>query len=255
MTDAKICALISWYDEAPSWLAACVASLAGVADHIVAVDGAYQLYPNAHAASPIEQQLALVETAAAARIPLTLHIPGEPWEGNEVEKRNATVQIALAAVAHDPSWWLCVVDADMRVTLNTGGLKQRLARTRNDVAEWGLRERLDVEANPRLARAARLGTLQKETLMCIRGIYRADPSLRYEGAHYVVRNDNGYLFGAPENVERLPATDVSMELEFDHLTQLRDLERREQSHTYYRNRDELGVEQLPSAALAEVSCR
>lgn len=247
MTDAKVCALISWYDESPIWLAACVASLAGVVDHIVAVDGAYMLYPDASArpSSPVQQHLAIVEAAAAARIPLTLHVPGRPWFGNEVEKRNATVQLALAGAADGPSWWLMVVDADMRVVSHPGGLRHRLSRTTCDVASFGMRERIDVEQNTRLARAARLGTLPKETLLRFPCIFRADPTLEYVGTHYVVRNASGYLFNGPGAV--LPCEDCSMEVEFEHFTQLRDRERSELQRTYYRRRDEAAIERVPAA--------
>jgi hypothetical protein len=43
----KIWGLLSWYDESPSWLAEAVASFAPMLDGLIAVDGAYALYPDA----------------------------------------------------------------------------------------------------------------------------------------------------------------------------------------------------------------
>src|SRR6266498_1360247 len=56
----KIIAILSWFDESPSWLSACVASLARAGcSHLVAVDGAYRLYPDGRPHSGIAQQDAI----------------------------------------------------------------------------------------------------------------------------------------------------------------------------------------------------
>jgi hypothetical protein len=242
----RICALLSFYDESPLWLTATVASLAGVVDRVVACDGAYQLYPQARASSPVEQHQALVETAAACRIPLTLHIPTDPWAGNEVEKRNATVQLARAAGCQD-GWWLMVVDADMVVTSASGGLHAALDGTYEDVAEVSVVHRDDPHQNEQVAQAARTGMWQTRSTQPYRLLYRSTDSLRYEGSHYIVRNDNGFLWGNSSSQDLLPAADVTMELEFDHRSRLRDLERRTQQKAYYRVRDATGAETLVTA--------
>lgn len=241
----RICALLSFYDESPLWLTATVASLAGIAGRVVAVDGAYSLYPQARASSPVEQHQALVETAAACRIPLTLHVPTNPWQGNEVEKRNATVQLARAAGCRD-GWWLMVVDADMVVIRASGGLHHALAKTDCDVAEVAVTHRDDPHQNPVIEQAASTGMWQTRSEQPYRLLYRSTDSLRYEGSHYIVRNDSGFLWGNQAQ-DTLPACDVTMELEFDHRSRLRDLERRTQQKAYYRVRDAVGAETLAVA--------
>jgi hypothetical protein len=245
---SRVCALLSWFDESPIWLAACIASLAGVVDHLVAVDGAYALYPQARASSPVDQLEAVCETAAAARVGLTLHVPDAPWAGNEIEKRNATVRLAQAAGCVGDDWWLMVVDADLVVIAESGGLRTALASTFCDVAEYHVITRDDPFADEAVAHAARTGLWQKRSGQGVRGLYRSVPSLRYEGSHYIVRNDHGFLWGNANFQDFLPAADVQMEITFDHRSRLRDLERREQQKAYYRVRDALGVESLEVVA-------
>jgi hypothetical protein len=243
----RIAALLSFYDESPLWLSATVASLAGVVDRVVAADGAYSLYPQARASSPVEQHQALVETAAACRIPLTLHVPTAPWKNNEVEKRNATIQLARAAGCTD-GWWLLVVDADMVVTRASGGLYATLDATYEDVAEVSVAHHDDPHQNAEVERAAISGMWQTASSQPYRLLYRSSDSLRYEGSHYIVRNDHGFLWGNSSSQDLLPAADLTMELEFDHRSRLRDLERQTKQKAYYRVRDAVGAETLAVTA-------
>jgi hypothetical protein len=53
--------LLAFYDEPESSLLACVDALADAGvDHLVAVDGAYELFPDAKPASPVNQHAAIV---------------------------------------------------------------------------------------------------------------------------------------------------------------------------------------------------
>lgn len=251
MSEARVCALLSWYDESPLWLAATVASLAGLADHLVAVDGAYALFPGGEARSPVEQHEAIVEAAAAARLGLTLHVPTERWAGNEVEKRNATVELARQVA--DEDWWLFVIDADM-VVAHAEGVRQALAEAPEDVAAYELVTRDDPHRNETVAKYARESLWQKQSRQPLRGIYRALPHLRFEGAHYVVRADcpgepARYLWGREDLHALAPAADVRLELRVEHRSHLRDRERADQARGYYRVRDELGFEH-PLGAIA-----
>jgi len=69
----KLVALLTWYDE-PSWcLTELVASLAAAGiDHLVAVDGAYMLYPLARPQSPGEQAQAILAAAQGASVGVSL---------------------------------------------------------------------------------------------------------------------------------------------------------------------------------------
>lgn len=243
---AKVCALLSWYDESPIWLAATVGSLAGVADHLVAVDGAYALFPSARARSPVEQHEAIVAAAAAARLGLTLFAPREPWLGNEVEKRNVTLQ--LAGTVADDGWWLLVIDGDEVVT-HANGFRYELAACEQRVATYGHMHRLDPAENPHVAEMARDVLWPRLSLQKRRCLYRFDRSLRYEGAHFVVvvdGDDGGpaYLWGDEQLHPLEPAFDVSRSLQIEHRNRLRDRERAEHARHYYRVRDACRVESL-----------
>jgi hypothetical protein len=109
---------LSWFDERPAWLAELVASLSrvGVA-HVVAVDGAYGLFPRAAGASPSEQAQTVVATAEALGMGVTLHVPPHPWVGNEVEKRSFMFRLAHL-VAEPEVDWLFVIDGDELVIVD-----------------------------------------------------------------------------------------------------------------------------------------
>lgn len=95
-------------------LAACVSSLAGVVDHLVAVDGAYLLYPEAKPSSEPQQARLIEEICRGLRIGYTIHVPSDVWAGNEVQKRNHAVRLA-DLVTRDDGWYFAV-DADCVVT-------------------------------------------------------------------------------------------------------------------------------------------
>jgi hypothetical protein len=130
---------LSWFDERTDWLAELVASLAAVGvDHLVAVDGAYGLYPGARGSSGSEQASVVLGAAHGAGIGVTVHVPAFPWPGNEVEKR--TVLFALGHLVAQPyDDWLVVADADE--VWESGDLRADLADCAADVAEVMLVER------------------------------------------------------------------------------------------------------------------
>jgi hypothetical protein len=111
---SRVTALLSFYDEPVEMLAAHVASLAGVVDHIVAVDGAYMLYPDGKPASDPLQMRVIQEVARGLRIGITTHTPSSVWVGNEVAKRNHLLRLA-EPVTREGGWYL-VLDADCIVT-------------------------------------------------------------------------------------------------------------------------------------------
>lgn len=117
----KITAALCWYDEPPQLLVDCVIGLAGVADRIVALDGAYRRFPGAKAESDPEQAAAIASAAATAGMECLILVPDRPWAG-QVEKR-ATL-LAAASVGSD---WLAVVDADHIVHANAEAARYELA--------------------------------------------------------------------------------------------------------------------------------
>ncbi len=241
----KLILLLNWYEESAAWLAATVASCADLVEHVVAVDGAYFLFPQGRARSGSEQAEAIRETATALGMGATVHQPREPWYGNEVEKRSFLFR--LAAVNASPEDWFFVLDGDEVVTENPGDVLERLGRSAHDVAETMLWERFDPHLTAKLSEVARVTPLPREQGSPHRQLFRALPGLRVEGAHYVYRAERDgrtvTLWGHDDHHELEPAEDMTG-LRVEHRRQHRDLARLRQADTYYERRDRLRVEVL-----------
>lgn len=223
----RILGILSWYDEQPSWLAAAVASMcrAGMS-HIIAVDGAYALYPDGirHPRSGTEQHQAIMDVCQAMQTGLTLHSPSDAYHGNETEKRSLGFKLA-EQVAEDGDWYF-LMDADQVIT-TAHAIHRSLAETDCDVAEALFYERgADQEVNGMRA------------LWPVRCIFRAIPGLRVAGKHYsYITPDGRDLWGDPPYE---PACSTMVEVE--HRTRWRSPLRKQAQDAYYKRRDELGVE-------------
>jgi hypothetical protein len=102
----KLIGLMSWYDEDASWLDRRHRQpLPRGMTHLVAVDGAYALFPDGRARSGVEQHRAISETCEGLGISSTIYAPQTVWTGNEVEKRSFMFRLGLA-VADGPQDWL-----------------------------------------------------------------------------------------------------------------------------------------------------
>ncbi len=233
--------VFSWYDESPSWIGTAIASLSRFCDHILAVDGAYALYPQGKARSHPNQAETILHTAEALDTAVTLYQPSEVWCGNEVEKRNKALDI-LGALAEDGDW-LCIFDADYHVfKCNPESLKHDLDKSECEVATYGI---LDGEdwlglKNPLAVEAK----LQTQWVSQTRDLYRWNPTLRVGPAHGDYSSDKGWLRG-PYNL--LPAEDVSGSLTVYHRTKDRAMVRRDAQQGYYTMRDSLGIEDQSEA--------
>lgn len=252
----KIVAALSWYEESPTWLASLVASLKGFADHIVAVDGAYFLYPGSteHPVSGPEQAEAIVQTAKACGIGTTVHIPSGPWAGGEIEKR--TFLFDLCNRISTP-WedWFYICDGDDLLDSVPFDAKKLLAETNLNVAEIALWRRVDWERDTDQALRAHImaGAASDEEIVPYRTLVRAIPGLRIGWAHMVYEYDHPvsgetlYLRGRYDGVdmvleEALDLTDLRVEHRHDY----RNPARMRQSDEYYALRNDLGVEDAPS---------
>lgn len=177
----KITGLLAWYDESPIWLAAAVVGAAKLCDHIVAVDGAYRLYPGGRARSDPEQAEAILHAAYAAAIGCTIYRPDEVWEGNQIEKRTRMFELGRATKAD----WLFVFDADDLVTSVPADARDRLEQTDEDVAVYTLWWTEDVERDSLKANGARQFSYEHEAATrYFRGLFRSLPTLRVEDCHY-----------------------------------------------------------------------
>ncbi len=104
-----ITAMISWYDESPDRLEQCIRDVARLgANRVVAVDGAYALFPGGQPYSDFEQGLRMSRVCHELGITFVEHVPNGVWRGNEVEKRKFMLEMAKASRAD----WLLIWDAD-----------------------------------------------------------------------------------------------------------------------------------------------
>lgn len=229
----KVIAMLSWFEERPSWLSATVASLRGLCDHIVAVDGAYALFPDARPRSGPEQAEAVIETAHASNIGLTLHRPKHVWRGNEVQKRNHLVQLAMLEAEPNVDW-LFRIDGDETVTDIPFGIHTRLEAETLDVGGVTLWTRSHLQGSKAPADIQnRFDTESAER--GLRFLIRALPGLRVENYHA------GYVAAYGPPLEELPAADYS-DLRIEHRHQYRRDDRNKRGQRYYEVRDELGIE-------------
>jgi hypothetical protein len=175
----KIIGVLSWYDE-PSWcLAELVASAAKAGmDALVAVDGAYALYPGGRGQSPTEQAQVIHGAAMGAGVELVLHVPRDVWFDNEIEKRS--VSLALAHQIAEPGEdWLWILDGDEVIT-EAIGLRPALEQTELETASVMMEEVLD---------GSRTGGI-----VPIRKFFKAQPGgIRLENNHFTFLGADGKL--------------------------------------------------------------
>jgi hypothetical protein len=175
--------LLAFYDESPLWLSAAVTGAAKFCDHVIAVDGAYMLYPDGRAHSNPECAEAIVEAANACGVGYTLHIPATVWMGNQVEKRNTMFQLAHQIGSDED--WVYVFDADDLVTDVPADIHQRLEEAVEDVAVFTLWWSEDMHATAQREEAATVFNYPHEgSNRYFRGLFRLIDNLRCEGAHY-----------------------------------------------------------------------
>jgi hypothetical protein len=237
----RVIGLLSWYSESAVWLAATVASAASVCDHLVAVDGAYMLYPEGRNRSSSEQAAIITDTATACGVGVTVHTPQTVWEGNEVEKRSFMFALAETIAEPERDWYL-VLDGDEVIVDVPSDFKARLAATDCDAGEVTFWEHQDPHQDPKLAEAARQFEWSGHHRYPIRTLFRAIPGLRVEGNHYTyVAPDDRILWGHQADASQVEALDCR-DLVIEHRTHLRDLARRADAQRYYSNRNAAGIE-------------
>jgi hypothetical protein len=242
-----------WYDESPSWLAAATAGIGRIADMIVAVDGAYALYPGARPRSHPEQAEAIQSTAESMNMGCTVHRPKDVFWGNEVEKRNLSLQLAKPHMTAGEDWIL-ILDADYHVMLLEYPelVRQTLETTEAHAVTYTLLDGKDLLADEGMAKTAAERPLSTDWTLKDRGIFRWADDIRYGPSHYFLRGtydgEEVFLRGPdlfPSEASR--ACDVEhlgRNLVMVHRTQQRALVRKTAAEGYYRLRDESGCEEI-----------
>ena len=238
--------MLAFYRESATWLAATVASLAKLGvDHLVALDGPYQLFPGANnePMSGAEQAEAIQQGCYGLGIGCTLHRPNRPWAGNEVEKRTRMFELALL-VAEPYEDWLFCIDADEVVHRAPHDLKQRLAETELHVAGAALWQRQDAHESEAKSDQNRYLAFTDWTGFDHRCLFRALPGLHVATRHDCVTDGTLRLRGIGPLEEALDCHDVVVE----HRHEFRDRARTQASDEYHRLVDTMGIERPQMAA-------
>lgn len=245
----RIFALLSWYDESPLWLTAAITSCAPFVDHVVALDGAYALYPHGEARSRVDQAQSIVETCHAAGLGFTLHGPQYKWFGNEVAKRTHLFRLAEQEAEPNVDWYF-VLDADIVVDRYPDDLKHQLAHTQHDVAQVTVWERGDPYRNPARLEHESMVPLPPDSTYPIRCLFRAIPGLHVTGNHYqYVTGDGRMLWGHALDPKLEPGC-LNLHnglFRMEHRTHYRPKQRHMDAWEYYNRRDATHAETQPGA--------
>lgn len=222
-------ALLAFYDEPPDQLIKCMRGLerAGV-DHVIAVDGAYDLYPDGANTSHPNQHAALDLACMHMKMGLTLHVPKTVWAGNEVEKRTFLFSLAWACATEGD--WFFVMDADQEVIELPDDFRKRLETVKEDVGETHFVDTAALAANH----------ADWPPYFTVRNLFRAQP-IHLDTNHISYGTADGrWLWGdASRKVE--PCFDMT-DLLIEHHPDKRPNERQQAKLVYYANRDEERVE-------------
>lgn len=245
----KVVAVLIWYDEDPQLLYETVTRLAQIpVDAVVAVDGAYDLYPGATGSSPPSNHAAIGDAARTIGVSATIHSPASPWEGSgEVKQR--TFALRLAETLTEPDDWFLFLDADHVLQRVDSSFRGRLEASDKEVATYGLaqRPRKPAELSPleRQVIAAHAdewpGTVDAPGIEAPRLLYRARRGLRYGPLHWELTGPKGKLWGLGTDA-LLPAEDLTEVLVFEHAWDHRSEDRLQAALEYFDRRDEAGVE-------------
>jgi hypothetical protein len=238
----KVVALISWWEESPSWLAATVSSAAKLCDHVVAVDGAYSLMPGGTARSEPTQAETVLRTCDALDMGCTIVRPKDTWAGNEVEKRTFCFAECRNVVTPGEDW-IIVLDGDDVLTQVPEDTRTKLELTDKDVAQVVLWDR-ETWVNEETAAAAVQFELPPHSTQQQRRIYRAAEEIVVAGAHYCYQARNGdqtsWYWGTNDH-DLTPALALH-DVRIEHRTKHRDKWRKGQANEYYERRNALNIE-------------
>jgi len=238
----KVVALISWWEEDPSWLAATVSSAAKLCDHVVAVDGAYALMPGGTARSEPTQAEVVLRTCDALGMGCTIVRPKDVWHGNEVEKRTFCFAECRNVVTPGEDW-IIVLDGDDVLTDVPDDTRMRLELTDMDVAEVLLWDR-ETWTKDETAAAAREMELPPHSIQKQRRIFRAADEIVVAGAHFCYQARHGdktsWYWGTHSH--GLTPSLTLHEVRIEHRTKHRDKWRKRQAQDYYERRNALRAE-------------
>lgn len=227
----RVYVLLSYFDEDPEHLKECVTSCAKIADHVVAVDGRYALYPDTRVRSPVSNANAIRGACAKAGLGLTLHVPNAPFAGGEVEKR--ALMFRLAEGLTTPDDWYLIVDGDMLVHHVINEARGTLASANNLDAGEVLWQDIDQWGTPSAGHR-------------FRSFFRALRGLTVKDTHWLYMAGERYMWHTPDgNITMEPALDLTQYVTLHHRRHDRSKERDARQSAYYKLRQETNAEIPP----------
>lgn len=236
---SRVTGILIFYDEPIDTLVAMVSSLAGVVDHLVAIDGAYMHFPDGEAASDPKQMRIIYDICRGSRIGLTAHVPTQVWAGNEVMKRNYSLK--LAEPVTNPNGWYLVLDADCVVTHVAEDWFEK-------VAQASAEQYAAITVGVKECRPLPPGTIQPDDIWSPhRLMYRAIRGLEYGPAHWELHAPpetegvNWDCIWCHRHDGQVDAWDASHYLHVEHRFD-RPLERKIASQKYYNIRERFSLE-------------
>jgi hypothetical protein len=258
LADARIVCICSYYDESPQWLGEHLASLAPIVDDFVYVDGAYALFPGGltKPASPLECAEAIESMGRAVGKTVLHYRPTQAFGGNEVEKRNMSLDLArtLPGVMGDPNVWFLVADADTVALKVNDAIPRILGQADGyNVASFGYQQsdHVDVLAGTPDDGGDRWGLVRRaeqSKKLHVKSIYRNMPGLAYGPAHWHVtwglpgRKRNWLWGGGGRHRHPEACLDLTYDLFFEHRRKHRRPGRNEDAARYYEIRNNYGIE-------------
>lgn len=224
----KLVAMMAFYDERAvniDHAVECVARLG--ATHVVAVDGAYALFPDGAGRSPNIESVSrvLIERCEVLGLGLTLHVPDQVFAGNEVEKRQLMLDLALAQTTSTD--WLMPWDADFHLEAGARDLKPDLEVLGYSGALWA-----DVEINDSVHPT--LGWYTLRLILC------ASRGLCLTTNHYTYRWMSGVETIVQPRQHDAPGHQASVRIR--HKPDDRQPGRRDRQRTYYERRHAQEIE-------------
>lgn len=214
----KVVALMSFYDETDEMLRESILSLEGLCDALVAVDGAYALYPQGKPSSGGHE--AIRAACEDAGLELVLHVPETVWKGNETQKREFMFRLGERLTEEQD--WFFIVDGDFVVGEFSDKLAARrvLSKTTKDVASVTLDEGNGIVLHPLFFRAYR--------------------GIEVGPAHHYWRLPDGRWLWHP--LHGVPKQDLYQEVIVEHRQSERPSARAKAALAYYATRDRAGIE-------------
>jgi hypothetical protein len=193
--------------------------------HLVACDGGYDLFPGGLGRSRTAQGDMLRKATHRCGMTLVLVEPATPWRGNEVEKRQAMLNYALAHSREGD--WLVAYDADFVLEeINVNVVEELWA-----CGEDGF---IDVSFTDSPAP-------DETSWYPLRIFLPAIQGMTLPSNHYTYRLPDGRHYSVGDRTSSSPLT-FKDKIKIRHRTDLRRPGRREKQITYYEKRDKAGIE-------------